>query len=841
MNNIFHPFRFRHAAVLLLILASVSCQKVIYQNDSYTLYNNKVVQGPYTAVAETPYRIVSNYDGDDLVWEKKNDISAFPKLTTPYAVEEAVYNMSVDECINAVEPDGTLRTGLEWGGVWTRDVSYSIILSMAYMQPQAAMTSLLCKISEKGEIIQDTGTGGAWPCSTDRMIWAGAAWEIYKVTGDRTWLETVYPVVKKSLEVDMRTIYDDETGLAKGESSFIDWRKQSYPQWMDSGDISASKCLGTNMVHYIALTSGAQMASLMGDSQAGDKFREKAAEVKAAVNEHLWMEDKGYYAQYLGGRNDDILYKKSETLGQALAILYGVADVCDKECDECPSRCENANGACEGRESSLKACAKCPENCAVTSSKCPENRAVKCSKNHAVACSKCAENRAVRLSESLPVVDFGAPVFWPWIADMAPYHNRAVWPFVQSYWIQACAKNGNEKGVIHGVGAVWRAALMYATNKENFVANDGNWKGTQVNSSNMLWSLSGSLSITFRTLLGINFVCDAAVSDASFGSENEAKTAYENAAILFAPVVPKSLSAERKIEKFPYRNALLDITVKGYGDVIKSFKIDGVEVAEPVFSSDVEGHHSVELVMANRFANDLNINMQGDVRAPLTPFVRFNSRKTSIRWYSEEGAHHYDIYAGGEKVHETARPGCSIQKDWKGDVQVVAVMADGTESFPCEPLSLNKKIAGSFDPVLLLAKRTDAKDRVPAFPAKLKVVSGKDYSIVVEVPYDGEWNLSWNYANARGTLYSERTCGLRMLYVDGVKSGLNIFPNRHWASGSPANLATDGWDIWGWTTPHKIHLTAGRHTLTLKEESDADNMSLKVNDFMLKGYSLTED
>ncbi len=175
---------------------------------------------------------------------------------------------------------------------------------MAYMQPQAAMTSLLCKINSKGEIVQDTGTGGAWPCSTDRQVWVAAAWELYKVTGSREWLEKVYPVAKKSLEVDMRTIYDEQTGFAKGESSFIDWRKNSYP---------------------------------------------------------LWMEDKGYYAQFLAGRNDDILYTKSETLGQSLAILYGVA---------------------EGE-------------------------------------------RADRLSQSMPVVGFGAPVFWPWIPDQPPYIGQS--------------------------------------------------------------------------------------------------------------------------------------------------------------------------------------------------------------------------------------------------------------------------------------------------------------------------------------------------------------------------------------------------------------------------------
>ena len=247
-----------------------SCSGTIYENDSYAIYADKVVQGEYTGVAETPYRIVSNLNGEEYIWEKKNDHSAFPQLVTPLPVEEAVYNMSIDECINAVEPDGTLRTGLEWGGVWTRDVSYSTILSMAYMQPQAAMTSLLCKINSKGEIVQDTGTGGAWPCSTDRQIWVGAAWELYKVTGSKEWLEKVYPVAKKSLEVDMRTIYDEETGLAKGESSFIDWRKNSYPLWMESADIYDSKCLGTNMVHYIALASAAKMGRILGDDATAE-------------------------------------------------------------------------------------------------------------------------------------------------------------------------------------------------------------------------------------------------------------------------------------------------------------------------------------------------------------------------------------------------------------------------------------------------------------------------------------------------------------------------------------------------------------------------------------------
>jgi hypothetical protein len=119
--------------------------------------------------------------------------------------------------------------------------------------------------------------------------------------------------------------------------------------------------------------------------------------------------------------------------------------------------------------------------------------------------------------------------------------------------------------------------------------------------------------------------------------------------------------------------------------------------------------------------------------------------------------------------------------------------------------------------------------------------SGKDFTIEMTVPHDGVWNLSWNYANGRGSLFSDLTCGIRMLYVDGSKYGIDIFPNRKDAGGAPGTYVTDGWDLWGWTSPHKVVLKAGKHKFTLKCEPDADNMSLKVNDFMLKGCRLTLD
>ena len=107
---------------------------------------------------------------------------------------------------------------------------------------------------------------------------------------------------------------------------------------------------------------------------------------------------------------------------------------------------------------------------------------------------------------------------------------------------------------------------------------------------------------------------------------------------------------------------------------------------------------------------------------------------------------------------------------------------------------------------------------------------GKDFSITVDIPADGVWTLSWKYANATGPVTTDNNCGIRMLYVDGQKIGINVFPQR----------GEDDWDEWGWTNPEKLNLKAGKHTLTLRMESDADNMDIDINDFKIKSLRLTE-
>ncbi|GAB3811761.1 hypothetical protein GCM10028895_02180 [Pontibacter rugosus] len=446
-------------------------------------------------------------------WKMSRDVAAFPQYNSDYPIADAMYNLALEEMINAVEPDSTLRTGKEWAGVWTRDISYSIILSMAQLQPQVSKYSLMRKVKD-GRIVQDTGTGGAYPVSTDRMIWAVAAWEVYKATGDEQWLSDTYQIIKKSLEEDYKNAHNLETGLVRGESSFLDWREQTYPRWMQPADIYASENLGTNAVHYQANRVAAQMAELLNDKSAATKFKEVAARIKQSINEHLWQQEKGYYGQYLYGRNYKILSPRAEALGEALTVIFGVAD----------------------------------------------------------------EERSKAIAANTPVTDFGTPNIYPQIPGIPPYHNNGIWPFVQSYWSLAVAKAGNEKALMESISAIYRPEALFLTNKENFVAANGDYAGTQVNSSNMLWSLSGSLSMVYKVLFGMDFQVDK---------------------LLLNPLVPKAFAGNHKLTNYTYRKAVLNIEMSGHGNQINSITMDGKPMEKPEIPAGLTGTHSINIELAN--------------------------------------------------------------------------------------------------------------------------------------------------------------------------------------------------------------------------------------------------
>ena len=729
------------ALALASVGVSVQAQEIV-KTDAYVWMGDSIIQGEYVAHAPSSTEIVSSYYAQphyfmpvEHVWKLKNDISMYPRLTTSNTLHAAVFNMGLDEMVNAVEPDTTLRTGKEWAGVWTRDVSYSIILSMAYMQPEASKISLMKKVNANGRIIQDTGSGGAWPVSSDRMIWAVAAYEVYKVTGDKEWLKFIYPVIRDSFEDDFKVVYNAESGLVRGETSFIDWREQSYPKWMQTADIYNSEAMNTSVVHAEGLRILSKIADELGKKKEAKRYAEAAKSLTDAINRVFWMDDKGYYAMYTYGRENMILNPRAETLGESLAILFNVAS--------------------------------------------PE--------------------RAKIISQSNPTTPYGVAIFYPQISDMPSYHNNALWPFVASYWTLACAKAGNEQATLQGFGSVFRPAALFATNKENFNLDNGDI-ATELNSSNMLWSLSGNIALTCRILFGIN---------------------YEDNGLSFSPFVPKVMADNRTLSNFTYRDAKLNITVKGHGQHIKSFMLNGKE-CKPFIPADIKGVNEIVIEMDCEEIPAQAVNNQPNLKAPLTPIAWIEDGR--LCWSPIEYIGHYEVILNGKRVAKTRQTSYALTE--QGEWQVIGVSESGVESFASEPRSNADRFV-----VEMPGEKTSMKSAEISYQP-LTPIAGyngngfveTDHSIAaisvsIDVPADGEYAFSLRYANGNGPVNTENKCAIRTLTVDGNKIGTVVMPHRGVAN----------WDDWGMTNEVKTELKAGKHTLCIEYRPENENMNLSTN------------
>ena len=729
------------ALALASVGVSVQAQEIV-KTDAYVWRGDSIIQGEYIAHAPSSTEIVSSYYAQphyfmpvEHVWKLKNDISMYPRLTTSNTLHAAVFNMGLDEMVNAVEPDTTLRTGKEWAGVWTRDVSYSIILSMAYMQPEASKISLMKKVNANGRIIQDTGSGGAWPVSSDRMIWAVAAYEVYKVTGDKEWLKFIYPVIRDSFEDDFKVVYNAESGLVRGETSFIDWREQSYPKWMQTADIYNSEAMNTSVVHAEGLRILSKIADELGKKKEAKRYAEAAKSLTDAINRVFWMDDKGYYAMYTYGRENMILNPRAETLGESLAILFNVAS--------------------------------------------PE--------------------RAKIISQSNPTTPYGVAIFYPQISDMPSYHNNALWPFVASYWTLACAKAGNEQATLQGFGSVFRPAALFATNKENFNLDNGDI-ATELNSSNMLWSLSGNIALTCRILFGIN---------------------YEDNGLSFSPFVPKVMADNRTLSNFTYRDAKLNITVKGHGQHIKSFMLNGKE-CKPFIPADIKGVNEIVIEMDCEEIPAQAVNNQPNLKAPLTPIAWIEDGR--LCWNPIEYIGHYEVILNGKRVAKTRQTSYALTE--QGEWQVIGVSEAGVESFASEPRSNADRFV-----VEMPGEKTSMKSAEISYQPLTPIAgyNGNGFvetdhstaaiSVTIDVPADGEYAFSLRYANGNGPVNTENKCAIRTLTVDGNKIGTVVMPHRGVAN----------WDDWGMTNEVKTELKAGKHTLCIEYRPENENMNLSTN------------
>ena len=421
---------------------------------------------------------VLRHAGDRTNPRDVEELVGWPTLRSGHDMLDALYAMTLQEVrensVDAIHDygfndgasvpcgdGGCFETGRLWNYVWTRDTAYAVDLGLAAMDPTRSRNSLGFKLSERREggdlqIVQDTGSGGSYPVSTDRVAWAVGAWELLRhLEGParEAFRDRALEALRNTLEHDREVVFDPSDGLYRGEQSFLDWREQTYPAWTsdDVVHIGMSKSLSTNLLHFRALELASALAGEVGDDTARDRYRGLADDLRDAIQDRLWLEEEGLFSTYVTTSLDPAPVRRYDLLGSALAVTFGVA----------------------------------------------------------------TPPQATRILASYPHYGHGAPVIWPQQQQTPIYHNRGEWPFVTAYWLRAAKAAHNDTVAARMVRALVRGAAVNLSHMENFEASsgaawldDGDASGPVVNSERQLWSVASFLSMVHHTLFGLEATDD---------------------------------------------------------------------------------------------------------------------------------------------------------------------------------------------------------------------------------------------------------------------------------------------------------------------------------------------
>lgn len=359
-----------------------------------------------------------------------------------------------DPAFNAGKPVPCecFETGERWPYVWTRDVSFAADLALARLEPERTRNALRFKLSAARDgktpgvfVAQDTGSGGSWPISSDRVVWFLAA---RGLLDDAQFAEEVWQALQATIAQDRDAVFDAQIGLYRGETSFLDWREQTYPGWTreNVAFIAESFALSTNVLHYQALRLAEQLARQHGDARAAD-YAQWADALRQTIDARFWDAGSSQYVSYLGTAAHPVRYAKVDLLGVSLGVL---ADVFPAE-------------------------------------------------------------RARTALRNYPVVAGGSPVVWPQEAAQPIYHNRAIWPFVSAYALRAARVLDDAPRIALELQSLMRGSALAGSNMENYEmqslavhVEDGVRSGPVVNSPRQLWSVAGYLSAVLDGVFGVS-------------------------------------------------------------------------------------------------------------------------------------------------------------------------------------------------------------------------------------------------------------------------------------------------------------------------------------------------
>lgn len=456
------------------------------------------------------------------------------------------------------EEQHVLMAGLDYGRPWTRDAAINTWNGAGLMFPEVTRNTLLSVLERRDGAVYIGGQ--YWDC----IVWAVGAWSQYLFTGDEAFLATALDAVTNTLAHLEATEFDAELGLFRGAASssdgvggypavyaepggfsgISDWPAHNPERRHPVGFGVPMHALSTNGLYYQAYNLAQRMAAELG-RPVDPHWEAQAQTLKKAINDRFWRADAGLY-RYLVDPFGDCDY--SECLGQAYAVLFGIAD----------------------------------------------------------------EAKAQLVLENQHMAPAGVPGLWPAFERFRipgrtredggfGRHSGCIWPPFEAIWATTAKQNGRadrfmqvlEKTaefacrdnqfveIYHPVSGLPYGGLQEGRgNPESREGYDepagafliGKWRATV----RQTWSATGYLRMVYYGLMGMAFDTDG---------------------ITFSPVLPSGVTA-MQLTHLRYRDTTLHISVQGTGARIAQFTINGQPSPKPFLPSDGTGAMEIAIELA---------------------------------------------------------------------------------------------------------------------------------------------------------------------------------------------------------------------------------------------------
>jgi hypothetical protein len=732
-----------------------------------------------------------------------DEVAGLPTLRTGNDLFDAMYALALSETrensVDAIAdgafaggasiacPEGgCFETGRLWKYVWTRDVSYATDLGLAGIDPVRARNSLAFKLSGTRtggaeEIVQDTGTGGSWPVSSDRVTWALGAAAVLPHLGDDSrgeFAERAYAALATTIERDRTVVFDADDGLYTGEQSFLDWREQSYPSWVtgDVAPIASSKALSTNLLHLRAI----EIAASLAPPADAERYTGWADALRERIRARFWLEEDGLYSTFVTTPLDPAPARQFDLLGNALAITTGVA----------------------------------------------------------------SPAQAARILASYPHVGPGAaPVIFPQQQLTRIYHNRAEWPFVTAYWLRAAAHGDNATVATRAIRSLLRGAALNLSNMENLeiasgapYVDDGDYSGPVVNSQRQLWSVAGYISMVHHTLFGLAFVGDELRVDPYVPRELRAKLFATTDGIVLNDVAWRGTTTSIVLHLPPAS------TDEHGAFVVEKIELNGRAVDGAITFAQLEATNRIDVTLVDPTAataatiETRDASSWREIFAPRVPAIGGTSRAGSAVALSlstggeDASTIRYTIYRDGTRVADNVAGTTTSYTDNSASADAspcFAVEACFVETGTCSQRSR---------PVCWWG---DGSTRVTSiYPAQLQVTGGtiaNDHgrphvaswgdpgsSIVATVTAQrtGAHLVQVVYGNGAGPVDTGIACGVKRVRVENASTNAVV------AEGAIVMPQLGDWRRWADSTFVRANLVDGvAYRITLDTTDSVRNMS----------------